>query len=217
MQKKINQTHMLTVFKVLKTKSILDFMISTLGMVLLSPLFIIIAILIKITSRGTILFKQQRVGQYSKLFYIHKFRTMVMNAEQQGLSITANNDARITKIGKILRKTKLDELPQLYDVLIGNMSIVGPRPEVLEYVNLYPEHIKQIILSVKPGITDLASIEMINEAELLEKSTNPKEYYTKHIIPQKLALMVEYVNTQSTIGDIQIILKTLYKITNYMA
>ncbi len=194
------------------TKRIFDIMVSILGMIFLSPIFITIGLLIKTTNRGTILFRQQRVGKYGRLFYIHKFRTMVMNAEQQGPSVTASNDLRITKIGKILRKTKLDELPQLYDVLIGNMSIVGPRPEVLEYVNIYPEHIKQIVLSVKPGITDLASLHMINEGELLEKSTNHKKYYINHIMPQKLALMVEYVNTQSTIGDIQIILKTLYKI-----
>ena len=167
-------------------KRIFDIIFSLIGLLLLSPLFLMIAIFIKIDSKGNILFTQIRVGKNEKLFYIHKFRTMVVNAENLGLKITVGFDSRITRFGNFLRKFKLDELPQLWDILVGNMSFVGPRPEVLEYVNYYPPELKEKIFSVRPGITDYASILMIDESELLLNTVNPREYYINKVLPYKL-------------------------------
>lgn len=196
----------------MNSKRIFDILFSALGLIILSPFFIVITILIKLTSTGEVFFRQQRVGLNGKLFYIHKFRTMITGADKQGLKITVGKDKRITQIGYILRKTKLDELPQLIDVLIGNMSLVGPRPEVPEYVALYPEKIRQIVLSVRPGITDWASINLIDESDLLAKEPNPSEAYVKVIIPKKLDYAVKYVQTHSFLLDLKIILATIIKI-----
>lgn len=194
------------------SKRIFDIICSFIGLIILSPVLIIIAILIKLSSSGGVFFKQRRVGLNSRLFFVYKFRTMVPDAEIRGLKITIDKDPRITKLGELLRKTKLDELPQLFNVLIGNMSLVGPRPEVPEYVNLYPEDIKRIVLSVKPGITDWASIKMIDESDILGKSQNPKDTYIKVIMPEKLNFAVNYVRNRSLCGDIVIIFATLFKI-----
>lgn len=193
-------------------KRIFDIVFASIGILVLSPLFIIIAILIKLTSQGTILFKQERIGLYGTPFTMHKFRTMVPQAESLGLKITTANDPRVTKIGRVLRKSKLDELPQLVDVLIGNMSFVGPRPEVAEYVELYPIGVKELVLSVRPGITDWASIAMIDEAKLLDSASNPREIYIQQIMPQKLGYAIKYVNTHNLFVDIKIIIVTLAKI-----
>ena len=193
-------------------KRIFDFICAFMGIIILLPVFILIALLIKISSKGRVLFKQQRVGLRGKMFAIYKFRTMITNAENLGPKITIGKDKRITGIGKFLRKTKLDELPQLFNVLRGDMAIVGPRPEVPEYVNLYHEEIKNIVLSVRPGITDYASLLMIDENEILAQSTDPKQAYIKEIMPQKLDLAVKYVHEQGLWGDLQIMLKTLLKI-----
>jgi lipopolysaccharide/colanic/teichoic acid biosynthesis glycosyltransferase len=193
-------------------KRIFDVCGALFGLVILLPLLLIIAAFVKFSSRGGIFFRQQRVGLNGNSFYLHKFRTMVTNAENLGLKITTGDDWRITTVGKFLRKTKLDELPQLFDVLIGKMSLVGPRPEVPEYVKLYPPEIQDIVLSVKPGITDWASIKLINENDILAKSTNPEDTYINVILPKKLALAVDYVKRRSLWVDIGIIWATIVRI-----
>ncbi|MCC2645545.1 MAG: hypothetical protein K0R94_1323 [Burkholderiales bacterium] len=193
-------------------KRFFDIFCSLLGLILLSPLFIIIAFFIKVDTSGPIFFRQIRVGRYEREFSIHKFRTMVVNADMLGPKITIGNDARITNIGKILRKTKLDELPQLIDVLQGNMSLVGPRPEVPQYVSTYSREIKDIVFSVRPGITDWASIKMIDENIELAKANNPKEAYINIVLPEKLAYAVKYVKTRTFLTDFIIILTTIIKI-----
>jgi len=193
-------------------KRLFDIFCALLGLILLSPVLLVIILLIKISSDGPIFFRQTRVGRYQQLFQIHKFRTMVVNAEAKGLKITVGNDPRITSIGHFLRKTKLDELPQLIDVLCGDMSLVGPRPEVPEYVKSYPNEVKQIVFSVRPGITDWASIKMIDENEILAKADNPQQAYVEQILPEKLGYAVQYVKTRSLKLDIYLICLTLSKI-----
>ena len=193
-------------------KRCFDLFSALIGLIVLSPFLLMIAFLIKISSRGPIFFRQQRVGKNEVLFSIHKFRTMVTDAESIGPKITIGRDSRITSIGHILRKSKLDELPQLIDVVKGDMSIVGPRPEVPDYVLLYPESIRQVVFSVRPGITDWASILMIDENELLAVSEDPKATYLDVIMPQKLAYAVKYVKTRTFWQDCVIILTTLKKI-----
>jgi lipopolysaccharide/colanic/teichoic acid biosynthesis glycosyltransferase len=193
-------------------KRIFDIIFSLIGLLLLSPLFLMIAIFIKIDSKGNILFTQIRVGKNEKLFYIHKFRTMVVNAENLGLKITVGFDSRITRFGNFLRKFKLDELPQLWDILVGNMSFVGPRPEVLEYVNYYPPELKEKIFSVRPGITDYASILMIDESELLLNTVNPREYYINKVLPYKLNYAIKYIDNMNILLDIRLIFLTIIRV-----
>ncbi|MGG7213305.1 sugar transferase [Clostridium nigeriense] len=191
-------------------KRIFDFIASLIGCIILAPVFIIISILIKLDSKGPVFFKQKRVGQCGKTFEILKYRTMVVNAEKLGKQITVGNDSRITKIGRILRKYKLDELPQLFNVLKGDMSLVGPRPEVPKYVKLYNESEREV-LKVKPGITDFASIEYRDENEILGTVENPEEYYINIIMKHKLQLNLKYINKNNIFLDIKIIFKTLLK------
>jgi lipopolysaccharide/colanic/teichoic acid biosynthesis glycosyltransferase len=191
-------------------KRIFDLICSTLGLIVLSPVLIIIAIRIKTDSDGPVFFKQIRIGEKNKEFEILKFRTMVVDAEKLGRQITVGNDNRITKIGAFLRKYKLDELPQLINVFKGDMSLVGPRPEVPRYVKLYNEEQKKV-LEVKPGITDLASIRYRDENDLLGEAENPDEFYINTIMPDKLALNLEYINKNNIFVDIYIILKTIIK------
>lgn len=191
-------------------KRIFDLICSTLGLIILSPVLIIIAIRIKMGSDGPVFFKQIRVGENNKEFEILKFRTMVVNAEKLGRQITVGNDNRITKIGAFLRKYKLDELPQLINVFKGEMSLVGPRPEVPRYVKLYNEE-QLKVLAVKPGITDLASIRYRDENDLLGEVENPDEFYINTIMPDKLALNLEYINKNNVFFDIYIIFKTIIK------
>lgn len=191
-------------------KRLFDFLVSFIGIIILSPILIIIATSIKIDSRGKVLFLQKRVGQHGKIFNIYKFRTMVTDAEKFGKQITVGKDKRITRIGSFLRKYKLDELPQLFNVLKGEMSFVGPRPEVPNYVRLYNEMEKKV-LSVKPGITDFASIKYRNENEILGKVSNPEEYYINVIMKNKLELNLRYIDKNNIFLDIKIILETLLK------
>ena len=191
-------------------KRIFDFICSTLGLIILSPILIAIVVKIKIDSDGPVFFKQIRVGEKKKEFEILKFRTMVVDAEKLGRQITVGNDSRITKVGGFLRKYKLDELPQLINVFKGDMSLVGPRPEVPRYVKLYNEEQRKV-LEVKPGITDLASIRYRDENDLLGESENPDDLYINTIMPDKLALNLVYINKNNVFFDIYIILKTIIK------
>ncbi len=191
-------------------KRIFDIVCSGLGLMILSPFLLFIAIRIKMDSDGPVFFKQIRVGEKGREFKILKFRTMVVDAEKLGRQITVGNDSRITKIGAFLRKYKIDELPQLINVFKGDMSLVGPRPEVPRYVNMYTEEQRRV-LDVKPGITDLASIRYRDENELLGQAENPDEFYINTIMPDKLALNVEYINKSNIFLDIYIILKTILK------
>ena len=193
-------------------KRVFDIICALCGLIILSPVLLLIIVLIKLTSTGPVFFRQTRVGQYERLFQIHKFRTMIVNAEASGLKITVGRDPRITSIGHFLRKTKLDELPQLIDVLMGTMSLVGPRPEVPEYVQYYTNEIKAIVLSVRPGITDWASIKMIDENDILARASDPQQAYIQQILPEKLAYAVRYVQTRSLRLDVYLILLTISKI-----
>ena len=190
-------------------KKIFDFLVSFFGLIIFSPLFLIIAILIKLDSEGPVFYRGERIGKDGKPFRIFKFRTMVKDAEKLGGPSTSADDPRLTKLGKVLRKYKVDELPQLINVLKGEMSLVGPRPEVPSEVETYNEETKKIILSVKPGMTDLATLANLHEEEILKGSEDPHQTYRKLLKPQKLKLAVEYVKKRSFWLDLVIILKTI--------
>ena len=189
-------------------KRIFDWLASSFGLLVLSPLLLALALWIKLDSNGPVFFRQDRVGRGGRTFRIHKFRTMVSDAEKKGLQITVGADARVTRVGHWLRKYKLDELPQLLDVWLGNMSLVGPRPEVPRYVACYPADVREVVLSVRPGITDRASIEFKDENEILGRAADPHTAYVNEVLPIKLRYYVEYVNTRSLLGDISLIFKT---------
>ena len=189
-------------------KRLFDMVASFLGVVILSPIFIIVSICIKIDSKGPVFFKQKRVGKDGQPFMIYKFRTMVTDAEKLGKQITVGDDNRITKVGKFIRKCKLDEIPQLINVLKGEMSLVGPRPEVPRYAELYDDYQAQVLL-VRPGITDYASIEYRNENEILGKSANPEEIYITEIMPTKIDLNMKYLKNISLTEDFKLIIKTI--------
>ena len=193
----------------MKRKRLFDLTLAIPGLLILVPIFFFIAVWIKLDSKGPVLFKQKRVGHKEKYFYVYKFRTMVPDAEKKGLQLTTAEDIRVTRPGKFLRKYKLDELPQLINVLKGEMSLVGPRPEVPRYVEHYPDSMRKIIFSVPPGITDLASIEFKDENTLLQESRNPEETYIREILPIKLEYYTEYVRNRSVKGDLKIIIKTI--------
>jgi len=196
----------------LLVKRIFDILASVTGLLLLAPLFMLFGLAIRFESRGPIFFRQERVGRFGHIFKIHKFRTMTTNSERSGLQITVGEDKRITQLGSFLRRYKLDELPQLLDVLYGNMSLVGPRPEVPKYVEYYPIEARRIILSVRPGITDRASIEYKKESEILNTSKDPEKSYIEEIIPSKLTYYLEYVQNRSFAYDLRIIMDTLLAI-----
>lgn len=185
--------------------------VSSLGVLLvLSPVLAVIAIGIVWDSRGGIFYKQERIGRHQKPFGLYKFRTMRPNSDAVKITV-GDRDPRVTRMGYFLRKYKLDELPQLINILKGEMSVIGPRPEVKEYVDLYtPEQLH--VLSVRPGLSDLATLEYVNESELLAKSGNPQKTYIEEVMPAKLALNLKYIEHQGFIGDMQIIFKTLAKI-----
>jgi lipopolysaccharide/colanic/teichoic acid biosynthesis glycosyltransferase len=197
----------------MRSKRIFDLLFVIPGLLLLSPFFLLIAILIKLDSRGSVFFTQTRIGQYGKPFKIIKFRTM--RAANQGLKLTIGKDDRITRIGHWLRYYKLDELPQLINVLRGDMSLVGPRPEVPEYVALYPDEIRERVLSVPVGMTDFASIEFRHESELLATSQQPEMDYIEKILPVKLAYHQQYVNERSLLLDFRLILLTFRRIFHH--
>jgi lipopolysaccharide/colanic/teichoic acid biosynthesis glycosyltransferase len=190
---------------------ILDVFFSITGLVLLSPILFIISVIILIESKGGIFYLQERIGKNGIPFKLFKFRSMAVGSDSKGLLTVGMNDARITKLGQFIRKYKMDELPQLINVLKGEMSLVGPRPEVKKYVDLYTETQRKV-LSVKPGMTDLASIEYSNENELLEKQTNPEEYYIREIMPKKIELNMLYIENPNLINYFKLILKTGLKI-----
>lgn len=191
-------------------KIIFDFFAALIGIIILSPVLIIVSISIKIDSPGNIMFLQKRVGKGGKIFSIYKFRTMVTDAEKMGKQITIGKDNRITKVGAFLRKYKIDELPQLFNVLKGDMSLVGPRPEVPKYVALYNEEQRKV-LSVRPGITDLASLKYSDENDILGKVENPEEYYINVIMKDKLSLNLEYIEKSNLFFDISLVIKTILK------
>ncbi len=192
-------------------KRAFDITCSLIGIIILLPFFILISFLVIVDSRGGVFYKQVRVGKNNKDFFLLKFRTMQTDADKKGLLTIGGRDSRVTRIGYYLRKYKLDELPQLFNVLFGSMSLVGPRPEVRKYVELYTQEQKQV-LTVKPGITDFASIEYVNENEVLAKAANPEQTYISEIMPHKLLLNVKYIEQKSFTTDLIIIFKTMVKI-----
>ena len=187
-------------------KRAFDVVCAALGLLVLSPVLLVCALLVGLSSPGGVLFRQERIGRDGVPFTIYKFRSM--RQDNAGLKITTSGDSRITPVGKVLRKTKLDELPQLWNVLKGDMSFVGPRPEVREYTDLYDEAQRQVLL-VRPGITGLASIRFRNENELLDASDDPNRTYIEEVMPQKIALDLEYIPHASVWYDIRLILETL--------
>lgn len=190
-------------------KRFFDIVVSTFGIIITSPILLVVSILIKLTSKGPVFYKQERIGKHGVPFFILKFRTMVVNADTQGLKITVGGDKRITGIGKALRKSKLDELPQLFNVFAGQMSLVGPRPEVAEYVAMYTEEQRKV-LSVKPGITDYASVCFRNENEILARAEDPQKEYIEHIMPLKLRYNAKYIEEMGVLTDLKIIFLTAY-------
>ena len=193
------------------SKRLFDLFFSLIGVIILSPLLLVLAILIKTSSPGPVFYRGIRAGKNGKNFKIFKFRTMVVNAEKMGGPSTALDDPRLTRIGKFLRKWKLDELPQLFNVIKGDMSLVGPRPEVLEYANLYQGE-EKIVYRVKPGITDFASLWDIHEEEVLKGSPDPEKTYLEKIRPEKVRLQMKYVKEMSFWTDIKIIWRTFLKL-----
>ena len=193
-------------------KRLFDVFMSALGLLLLSPLFLAVAAAIKCESPGPVFFRQERVGLHGKVFRIHKFRTMRVDAEHVGLQITVGADPRVTRVGRLLRQYKLDELAQLIDVLVGAMSLVGPRPEVPAFVACYPADMAEIVFSVRPGITDRASIEYKDENDILAKSSDPLQAYIAEVLPIKIQYYVDYVRTRSFWGDVRIIIDTVFAI-----
>lgn len=195
------------------TKRIFDLLFAGASIPFLLPIMGIVAVLVKLESYGPVFFVQTRIGRNGKSFPLYKFRSMRVNAEKNGQLTIGTRDLRVTRIGYYLRKYKIDELPQLMNVLKGDMSIVGPRPEVMKYVKMYNEE-QKIVLSIKPGITDLASLAYSNENRILQDKENPEEFYVNHIVPDKLRLNLEYLRSASLPTDINIIfctLKTIFK------
>lgn len=190
-------------------KRIFDLFISVAGTIVLLPVFVCIAIWIKLDSSGPVFFRQDRVGRFGKNFRIFKFRTMCLDAETKGRQITVGEDPRITRSGRFLRHYKLDELPQLLNVVLGEMSLVGPRPEVPRYVSLYPANVREQVLSVPPGITDYASIEYKDENAILGRATDPDRAYIEEVMPVKLRYYQRYVAERSLWIDFILILRTL--------
>lgn len=192
-------------------KRILDLTLTLAGLPVLGPLMLFIAVIIKLTDSGPVLYRQLRVGQNFKPFFLYKFRTMVVNADNLGPPITRVGDKRITPVGRFLRKTKLDELPQLLNVLKGELSLTGPRPEVDKFVKVFQDDYKNVLL-VKPGITDFAAIEYRDEERILAQFDNIDEGYIKDVLPKKIQLYHQYMEKISFATDLQILFKTLWRI-----
>lgn len=189
-------------------KRLFDIVCSFFGLVFLSPLFIFLSLWVGLSSRGGVFYKQRRVGLNGRDFTLYKFRSMAVGSDKKGLLTVGGKDSRVTKAGYFIRKYKLDELPQLFNVLKGDMSFVGPRPEVRKYVDMYSEEQKRV-LSVRPGITDIASMKYRNENDILAKAENPEQYYIDVIMPDKLALNLEYIDTRNFFRDIKLIFRTI--------
>lgn len=192
-------------------KRIFDIFSSLIVLLIGLPFFLILALAIVIDSRGGIFYRQIRVGKNEKEFYLYKFRSMVSNADKKGQLTVGASDSRITRVGKFIRKFKLDEFPQLINVIKGEMSIVGPRPEVPKYVKMYTDEQRKV-LSVRPGLTDYASLEYINENEILGKAENPEQLYIQEIMPAKLELNLRYIAEKSLLTDLKIIFRTIGRI-----
>lgn len=192
-------------------KRLFDLIFSFTGLLILSPLLLVTGILIKLDSPGTVFYKQERVGRKFRTFLIYKFRTMVQDADKKGLQITAGGDSRVTRTGRVLRKTKVDELPQLINVLKGEMSFVGPRPEVAKYVDFYHKEYEDI-LRVRPGITDISSITFRDEEGILAAQDNPEDYYKFILLPEKMRLASEYIEKASFFYDLKLIVETIIRI-----
>ena len=192
-------------------KRLFDIVSSGIGLLCLAPVFVVMAIWIKLDSRGPVFYRQTRVGRYGRDFRIFKFRSMRVGSDKGRQITVGERDPRITRSGYFIRRYKIDELPQLINVFLGDMSVVGPRPEVRKYVDLYSEEQRKVF-QVRPGITDLASIKYRNENELLSQVDDPDTYYIDVIMPDKLAINLEYIHHQSFMGDIKIIFNTLFKI-----
>ncbi len=196
-------------------KRAFDFVAALLGLLLAGPLIILLALMVRLDSPGPAIFRQLRVGRNGVGFYIRKLRTMQIDSHSENSQITVGNDPRITRLGHWLRKWKLDELPQLWNVLVGDMSFVGPRPEVPKYVALYPSGLREKVLSIRPGITDPCSIILRNESDLLDASSNPYQFYIDELIPAKLKVAEEYIENQSFFGDLKIILGTILAVAQH--
>ncbi|MDY5920816.1 MAG: sugar transferase [Candidatus Onthomorpha sp.] len=190
-------------------KRLFDIVCSFFGLVFLSWLFVFVALWVGLSSRGGVFYRQRRVGRCNRDFTIYKFRSMRVNSDRQGLLTIGGRDGRITKAGVFIRKYKLDELPQLFNVLRGDMSFVGPRPEVRKYVEIYTEEQKKV-LTVRPGITSLSSIKYRNENEILSRSDNPEQYYIDVIMQDKLAIELDYLEQRSLLTDIKVIFQTIF-------
>lgn len=195
----------------LALKRAMDIVLSAFGIAVLSPVLLIIALAIVLDSKGGVFYRQVRVGKNGKEFRIFKFRTMVSDADRRGLLITVGADSRITRVGKILRKTKLDELAQLFNVFIGDMSFVGPRPEVPRYVAMYTKAQRNVLL-VRPGITDYASVAYRDENDLLEGASDPERIYIEEIMPAKLELNRQYLSSIGVLTDIKLIFSTVWAV-----
>jgi len=193
-------------------KRLFDIIFSFFGLILAFPLFLVIAFLIKRESPGSAFYRGQRVGKNGKIFRIFKFRSMVLDAEKLGGPSTSADDPRLLKIGKFFKKHNLDELPQLINILKGEMSFVGPRPEVKMYVDMMTDEERKTILSVRPGMTDLASLWDFHEGEILKGSSDPEKTYQEKIRPTKIKFQLDYVKNRSFLLDLKIILKTIFKI-----
>ena len=190
-------------------KRLFDVVCSFFGLLVLSPLFVFLSLWVGLGSKGGVFYKQKRVGRFNKDFTLYKFRSMRVESDKKGLLTIGGKDSRVTKAGFFIRKYKLDELPQLLNVLKGDMSFVGPRPEVRKYVDMYTE--RQLkVLDVRPGITDLASIKYRNENDLLATADNPEQYYIDVVMQDKLALNLQYIETRSFFGDIKLIFRTIF-------
>lgn len=192
-------------------KRYFDCLVCVLGLAICSPLFLLIALAIKLGDGGSVFFRQERVGQSGKPFRIWKFRTMIKDADRLGPPLTVGRDARITRVGLWLRKCKLDELPQLFNVIAGEMSLVGPRPEVVRYVSQYNNH-QQRVLDLVPGITDPASVAYRAENDLLARSSDPERLYLEKIMPDKIRINIEYAQCATLWSDIKVILQTIFNI-----
>ena len=192
-------------------KRIFDILLAAVGVLVLLPLFLVVVVWIKFDSQGPAFYKQIRVGKDNRDFKLLKFRSMRIGSDKAGLLTIGGRDPRVTQSGYFIRKYKIDELPQLINVLLGEMSLVGPRPEVRKYVELYNADQRKVLL-VKPGITDLASLEYFNENELLSQSTNPEQTYVEVVMPHKLKLNLKYIERAGLVTDVQIILRTIKRI-----
>ena len=195
-------------------KRMFDIVVAAAALVVLFPLLVLSALLIKLDSPGPIFFKQERIGRNFRPFWIYKFRTMAQDAPARGGLVTIGEDARVTRVGRLLRKSKIDEIPQLTNILRGDMTLVGPRPEVRQYVELFRRDYEEI-LQVRPGLTDLASLKYRDEAALLGKAANPEDEYMRHVLPDKIRLAKDYLRRSSFLFDLGLILKTLFKLFDY--